>query len=172
MSVVISSEKNLYEILGVAPNSTLSTIKSAYRRLVRKYHPDLNNGDETCARKFKEVNEAYEILSDAKKKNQYDTINGFYRQTTSSEAKRKQANSAYRQTQCAEKKQEQRNAETKSRKNSFDFSDVFSDILKEFKNTTSSAKKVFNEKKKEKAPIPINGTDVVSEVSVTLQEAV
>jgi len=53
--LVLSSEKNLYEILEVTASASAATIKSAYRRLARKYHPDLNSGDAACEKKFKEV---------------------------------------------------------------------------------------------------------------------
>ncbi len=63
---------NYYEILGVDKNATQSEIKSAYRKLVKEYHPDLHPGDETCATKFKEINEANETLSDPEKRKKYD----------------------------------------------------------------------------------------------------
>ncbi|MBO4294688.1 MAG: DnaJ domain-containing protein [Alphaproteobacteria bacterium] len=64
--------KNLYDILGVSKSSTDAEIKSAYRKLARKYHPDLNKDDKTAAEKFKEVSSAYEILGDKEKRKKYD----------------------------------------------------------------------------------------------------
>ena len=64
--------KNYYEILGVYRKATDSDIKSAYRKLVKQYHPDLHPGDAAAAAKFKEVNEANEVLSDAQKRAAYD----------------------------------------------------------------------------------------------------
>ena len=58
------SKKNYYEILGVDKNATEDQIKSAYRKLAKQYHPDLHPGDATAAEKFKQINEAYEVLSD------------------------------------------------------------------------------------------------------------
>lgn len=64
--------KNYYEILGVDKNASSDDIKKAYRTLVKKYHPDLHPGDKAAAEKFKEINEANEVLSDDKKRKEYD----------------------------------------------------------------------------------------------------
>ncbi|MFY9115358.1 MAG: molecular chaperone DnaJ [Dethiobacteria bacterium] len=66
------SEKDLYNILGVSREATQDEIKRAYRRLARKYHPDMNDGDEEKAEKFKQITEAYDILSDSAKRDNYD----------------------------------------------------------------------------------------------------
>lgn len=73
------AEKDYYNILGVSKDASDTEIKSAYRKLAKKYHPDLNQGNEAAASKFKEVNEAYETLSDSKKRAEYDnpTPQGF-----------------------------------------------------------------------------------------------
>ncbi len=64
--------KNYYEILGVDKKATSADIKSAYRKLAKQYHPDLHPNDPNCAEKFKEINEANEVLSDEKKRQAYD----------------------------------------------------------------------------------------------------
>lgn len=64
--------KNLYDVLGVAKNATETDIKSQYRKLARKYHPDLNKDDKNAAEKFKEVSAAYDILGDKEKRQKYD----------------------------------------------------------------------------------------------------
>jgi len=64
--------KNLYEVLGVGKTATAAEIKSQYRKLARKYHPDLNKDDKSAAEKFKEVSAAYDILGDKDKRRQYD----------------------------------------------------------------------------------------------------
>lgn len=64
--------KDYYETLGVSKDASAEEIKKAYRQLAKKYHPDRNKGDETAAQQFKEVNEAYQVLSDDTKRKQYD----------------------------------------------------------------------------------------------------
>ena len=63
---------NYYEVLGVSENADISEIKKKYRKLAMKYHPDRNSGDENATKKFREVTEAYEILWDEKKREEYD----------------------------------------------------------------------------------------------------
>jgi len=65
-------KRDYYEVLGISKTATPDEIKKAYRVLAKKYHPDLNPNDPTAEEKFKEVNEAYEVLSDETKRQQYD----------------------------------------------------------------------------------------------------
>ena len=72
--------RNYYDILGVARDATVEEIKKSFRRLARQYHPDLNPGDKTAEEKFKDINEAYEVLSDTTKRSQYDQFGKFWQQ--------------------------------------------------------------------------------------------
>ena len=65
-------KRDYYEVLGVNKNADAATIKKAYRKLAKKYHPDSNEGNASAAEHFKEVNEAYDVLSDEKKRKRYD----------------------------------------------------------------------------------------------------
>jgi DnaJ-class molecular chaperone len=66
--------KDYYKILGVARGASADDIKKAFRKLARKYHPDVNPGDKRAEEKFKEINEAYEVLADPEKRKKYDTL--------------------------------------------------------------------------------------------------
>ena len=72
--------RNYYDILGVARDATVDEIKKAFRRLARQFHPDLNPGDKQAEDKFKDINEAYEVLSDPTKRAQYDQFGKFWQQ--------------------------------------------------------------------------------------------
>lgn len=65
-----------YRSLGVQPNASPEELKKAYRRLAKQYHPDLHPGDHEAEARFKEINEAYEILSDPEKRKKYDGQQG------------------------------------------------------------------------------------------------
>jgi len=71
--------KDYYSTLGVAKTATEKEIKQAYRRLARKFHPDVNPGDKSAESKFKEINEAYEVLGDSDKRKKYDELGANWR---------------------------------------------------------------------------------------------
>src|SRR5947208_8035178 len=72
--------KDYYKILGVDKNASQKDIQKAYRKLARKYHPDVNPGDKAAEEQFKEINEANEVLSDPEKRKRYDELGAYYQQ--------------------------------------------------------------------------------------------
>src|SRR2546421_4756666 len=72
-----TAKQDYYELLGVPRKASAKDIRSAFRKLARKYHPDLNPGDKSAEEKFKQLQEAYDVLSDSKKRQMYDQY-GFY----------------------------------------------------------------------------------------------
>jgi len=101
-----ASVKDYYKTLGVNKDASQADIKKAFRKLARKYHPDLNAGDKTSEEKFKELNEAYAVLSDSQKRSQYDSGGTTFDQFGGFEGFRGTGDGG-----------------------SFDFSDIFGDIL-------------------------------------------
>lgn len=76
--------KDYYAVLGVEKSADANAIKRAYRKLARKYHPDMNPGDQAAEAQFKEVSEAYEVLSDPDKRQKYDQFGQYWKQASGS----------------------------------------------------------------------------------------
>src|SRR3954451_4901038 len=75
-----TSTKNYYDLLGVKKNASVDDIRKAFRKLARKYHPDVNAGDKKAEEKFKELSEVNDVLIDPKMHKMYDQV-GFYADT-------------------------------------------------------------------------------------------
>ena len=158
--------KNLYEILEIEPTDDTTKIKSAYRKLARKYHPDLNGGNRIYEEKFKEISQACEILMDKDKKALYDNFKGYTKksQTVSPDAKKAQKayKTANEQTKTAQKQNNTQNEKG--------FSDVLNDILEGLFNEKNSTQK--HQQKPTQKKKPQNGTDITSEIEITQLEAI
>lgn len=137
--------KDFYKVLGISSKATADEIKTIYRKLARKYHPDLNKGNKASEAKFKEITEAYDVLSDEKKRRQYDLLNGNPIPNVSKQTK-KQAQKAYTENKKTTEKKENKH---------------FSDILDGFW------------KKDESKPTPKKerGSDITVDVDITPEEA-
>src|SRR3990172_6407556 len=83
--------KTYYDILGIRPDASHKDLRHAFRRLARKFHPDVNPGDKTAEERFKEINRAYEVLSDPDKRAKYDRYGEQWEQAEAFEQARQQA---------------------------------------------------------------------------------
>ena len=128
-----ASVKDYYKILDVKEGASQDDIKKAFRKLARKYHPDLNPGDKSSEEKFKEVSEAYAVLSDPEKRAQYDSQGTTFEQFG--------GGAGFRGFDSGE---------------TFDFSDIFGDILGA---------------RSETVPRHARGSDILMGMELTLEEA-
>ena len=163
------AQKNYYEILGVSSDATLQEIICAYRKLARKYHPDVAGAEGT--EKFKEVTEAYETLSDETKRKRYDILFGVfnYNKSTSQKNAQKESQKTYQYQQNQKKTEENFNANNKSEQANQNTSNIFNDFMDSLK----AQQKKYNENKKQKsAHKPINGEDITTDVFITMPEAI
>lgn len=119
--------KDYYKILGVNENATEEEIKKAFRKLAKQYHPDMNPGDKSAEAKFKEINEAHEVLSNKEKRAKYDQM-------------RKYSSSGFDFSSAG------RQGFGSAGYDNFDFSDLFSDIFSGRKKTgfTSDISSIFD----------------------------
>ncbi len=144
------ANKDYYATLGVKRDATEQDIKQAYRRLARKYHPDVNPGNKEAESKFKEINEAYEVLSDAEKRKKYDQFGDQWQH-----AEQFARSGAQQQWSPYWEFRQGGGAET------FEFEDLdslFGDVLRGFRPSGRRAR-------------PRRGRDIEHSVEVTLDEA-
>jgi len=167
----LNKDKDYYKILGIDFSADKKEIKSAYRSLARKYHPDTNQGNKLSEDKFKEIGEAYSVLSDETRKAQYDLLKGISpKKANTSEQAKKQASEAYSEQK---KSAEKSTRETEKRP----FGDVFSDFVdKVFEKGQTPKSKQPKEKPKEKPKEtpklePKKGENITADISITIVEA-
>lgn len=138
----MAEKRDYYEVLGVDRNADAETIKKAYRTLAKKYHPDMNPGDEAAADKFKEASEAYAVLSDPQKRAQYDQYGMDAFENGGASAGGFDFNSA-------------------------DFSDIFGDLFGDFFGGGRGRSRARNA-----ATDPIQGANVRARVSISFQDSI
>jgi len=139
--------RDYYEILGIGRNADEKEIKRAFRRLARKYHPDVNPGDNQADRKFKEIGEAYEVLRDPQKRQQYDRF-GHLGDAWRHAAASSPGGFTWRTTAGPD----------------FDFGGNLNDILEEFLGARAGPFAGARTR-------PARGRDVQAEIELTLEEA-
>ena len=143
--------KDYYNILGVNRNASEREIKQAYRRLARKYHPDVNPGDKSAEARFKQINEAYEVLSDKEKRQKYDQFGEQWQYADQF------AEAGWRQTPFWDFGQ---GGGTRAHFAEGDLGSIFNDLLRGFGTGTSR-----------RQARPRRGQDIDYPVEVTLEEA-
>lgn len=146
--------KDYYKILGVAEFDSAENIKSAYRKLARKWHPDIAGNTADAILKFKEINEAYEILSDKVKKAEYDRARRFYSYAKEGATGR---NENHRTEKS--KATNPNNTTAKDRGIYFNWEDFFSNMQK-------------TAKKKEEKPSPRRGDDIYTDIEISVFDAI
>lgn len=154
--------KDYYGILGVEKNATPQEIKKAYRRMARKYHPDVNPNNAEAREKFKDLSQAYEVLSDPEKRRHFD--NGFVDQSWFTESNLDNIRDVFEKTyRKAFSKEEEAGT-----KNKFSFTDMFNNIVDSVnvKEKPRSDKTAGSESSKKPRKL-----DVEQSLPVTLEEA-
>ena len=160
------SGKNLYAVLGIHPSASKDAIKEAYRNLAKKYHPDTNKGNKASEKKFKEIAQAYEILSDDKKRKDYDKLNNFNQpeEPKKSYSQENQAKQAY-QKQAPPPASKEKQTPPPKQKPTKEQEKPFAQTLSEFMND------VFATKQEAPAKKPIKGSDINVDLTITVHEA-
>ena len=158
----MNKDKDYYKILGIDTSADKKQIKAAYRVLARKYHPDTNQGNKLSEQMFKEVGEAYSVLTDEEKKQKYDALRGLsQKQPDTSEQAKKQASEAYQETK---KPQEEKPAPEQDKR---PFGNVFSGFVDKIFEKDETGKT----QEKTKASPPQKGSDIIADISLTIVEA-
>ena len=176
-------KKDLYKILEIPPESDISRIKAAYRKQARIWHPDVNDNSKESIIRFKEITEAYEVLTDSQKRSQYDILKGFNTRNTKSydyterKTREQSAKKAYTETNTKQKTQnqtEQQKTTTEKQKqqeNKGSFSQVFENILDGIftSGNTPTTKNKHTQTKKEKST---NGRDINLNITIKIEETI
>ncbi len=163
-------EKSYYDILGVDSNAEEGDIKSAYRKLARKWHPDIAGNSKDVEMKFKEITEAYETLSNSIKRKKYDTLRGiFHRAKTTREQNNNSEKVEQPESETTKQKNptEQENKPVQENTNK-DNSKTFQKAWDSFMKKTKAPEKTKQNKQTKKQ---IYGSDMTSEITITVLEA-
>lgn len=163
--VVATAFKDYYETLGVPRDADQKRIKSAFRKLARKHHPDVNPSDPSATERFREVNEAYEVLSDPEKRRRYDEVGPRWREYEQWERAGRPGPNPF----GGGPEMEYRTASAEDFEDLFGGADPFSDFFHEIfgRAATGGA----GARARSRTTRPRRGEDVEGEVEISLEEA-
>ena len=172
------TSKDYYKILGVNEYCTEQELKSAYRKLARKWHPDIAGNTDDVVNKFKEINEAYEVLSNKSKRADFDTVRKYYnyssnKKDTAQKQQKSEANKAATNPNTSDKQQETHKKTEEH--NSFNFNFKWDEFLSKYKEYANKYENMYTQKNNEKKAKYGNskkGNDINTDVEVTIAEAV
>jgi curved DNA-binding protein len=159
--------KDYYEILGVAPNADKKLIQQTFRQLARKHHPDLNPGNKEAEEKFKTINEAYQVLSNAEQRKKYDALRAQYQQWQQAGGRQQDFDWQNYSAQPGKGPQVQY-ASPEDLQDMFGSDSPYSDF---FTNIFGQAFKSSGSRGRSSQPGPRRGRDVEFNVDMTLKEA-
>ena len=159
--------KDYYEILGVPPNAEKKVIQQTFRQLARKYHPDVNPGNKEAEEKFKTINEAYQVLSDAEQRKKYDELRAQYQQWQQTGGRQQDFDWQNWSAQPGKGARVQY-ANPEDLEDLFGSASPYSDF---FTNIFGQARRSSKGRGRGAPPSPRRGRDVEYEVDLTLEEA-
>jgi curved DNA-binding protein len=160
--------KDYYEILGVQPDAEKKDIQQTFRKLARKVHPDVNPGNKEAEEKFKTINEAYQVLSDAEKRKKYDELRAQYQQWQQTGGGRQQDFDWQNWSAQPDKGVHVQYASPEDLEDLFGNASPYSDF---FNTIFGQARRSGRGSGRSAAPRPRRGRDVEYEVDLTLEEA-
>jgi curved DNA-binding protein len=159
--------KDYYGILGVPSNAEKKVIKQTYRQLARKYHPDVNPGNKEAEEKFKTINEAYQVLSDAEQRKKYDELRAQYQQWQQSGSRQQDFDWQNWSAQPGKGERVQY-ANPEDQEDLFGSASPYSEF---FTNIFSEVRRSGRGSGRSTPPSPRRGRDIEYEVDLTLEEA-
>ncbi len=160
--------KDYYKILELTELCTDKDIKAAYRRLARKWHPDIAGNTEEAVKKFKELNEAYQTLSDRLQRYTYDTARKYYNYSSTKKAQTTENNKTTTNPNPNPNPQSAKESKENTKQNNSNFNFNWEELLSKYKKFTNKECK----KNTSNQPLPKRGRDINTDVEITISEAI
>ena len=156
--------KNFYAILGVDEQCTEQELKSAYRKLARKFHPDVAGNTIAAVEKFKEINEAYEVLSDKVKREEYDRINRYYNYSSTKKTSKTTTEPDFKNSNNNKEEKKEEKKKTGKSFNWEEFISKYREYANKYQSSSKQEEPKYGNKKR--------GNDINTDVEITILEAV